>query len=144
MLRGFIKEGKREVTTWFALENELVAAIRTFTPNVSSKENIQAIEDCDMFAMKIADLDRLYLKYPSFNIVGRKVMELYYVLAENRAFITRMHNAGRKYELFLESYSHIANRVQLTYIASFLGISVETLSRERAKKGRARKKGKQQ
>lgn len=140
MLRGFIKEGKREVTTWFALENELVAAIRTFTPNVAIKENIQAIENCEMFAMKVADLDRLYLKYPSFNIIGRKVMELYYVLAENRAYITRMHNAGKKYELFLELYSHIANRIQLTYIASFLGITIETLSRERAKKGSARRK----
>jgi CRP-like cAMP-binding protein len=136
MLRGFIKENNREITTWFALENELVAAIRTFTPNVLTKENIQAIEDCEMFAMKVTDLDKLYLKYPSFNIIGRKVMEMYYVLAENRAFITRLHDAEKKYELFLEIYSHIANRIQLTYIASFLGITIETLSRVRARKKR--------
>jgi CRP-like cAMP-binding protein len=140
MLRGFIKEGNKEITTWFALENELVAAISMFTSNVLTKENIQAIEDCEMFAMKITDLDKLYLKYPSFNIIGRKVMELYYVLAENRAFLTRLHDAQKKYDLFLQLYSHIANRIQLTYIASFLGVTIETLSRVRAKKGSSRKK----
>jgi CRP-like cAMP-binding protein len=134
MLRGFIQEGHREITTWFALENELVAAIRTFVDNMPTKENIQAIEDCEMLAMKITDLDKLYQKFPSFNIVGRKVMEIYYVLAENRAYITRLHDAEKKYELFLQLYAHIANRVQLTYIASFLGITIETLSRVRSKK----------
>lgn len=133
LLRGFIKENDREITTWFALENELVAAIRTFALNTPAKENIQALEDCEMFAMKVTDLNNLYLKYPSFNIIGRKVMELYYVLAENRTYIIRMHEAEQKYELFLQLYAHIATRIPLTHIASFLGITVETLSRVRSK-----------
>lgn len=133
LLRGFIKENNKDITTWFALENELVAAIRTFVTHMPTKENIQALEDCEMLAIKITDLDKLYLKYPSFNIIGRKVMELYYVLAENRTYIIRMHEAEQKYELFLQLYSHIATRIPLTHIASFLGITVETLSRVRSK-----------
>src|SRR5688572_1688862 len=89
LLRGFIKENNKDITTWFAFENELVAAIRTFVTSMPTKENIQALEDCEMYAIKIKDLDKLYLKYPSFNIIGRKVMELYYVLAENRTYIIR-------------------------------------------------------
>jgi CRP-like cAMP-binding protein len=134
LLRGFIKEKEKEITTWFALENELVAAISTFAQGHPTRENIQAIEDCELLAMKITDLDKLYQKYPSFNIVGRKVMELYYYLAENRAYITRLHDAEEKYELYLRYFSHFANRVQLTYVASFLGMSIETLSRVRSKK----------
>lgn len=139
LLRGFIKENNKDITTWFALENELVAAIRTFVTNMPTKENIQALEDCEMFAMKITDLDKLYLKYPSFNVIGRKVMELYYVLAENRTYIIRMHEAEQKYELFLQLYSHIATRIPITHIASFLGITVETLSRVRSKASRDKK-----
>jgi CRP-like cAMP-binding protein len=133
LLRGFIEEDNKEITTWFALENELVAAISTFVQHPPARENIQAVEDCELIGMKLADLDTLYLRYPSFNTIGRKVMELYYGLAESRAYITRLHDAERKYELFLLHFSHFANRVQLTHIASFLGMTIETLSRVRAK-----------
>lgn len=133
LLRGFIEENNKEVTTWFALENEMVAALTTFVLQLPARENIQAIEDCDLVALTITDLDKLYIKYPSFNVIGRKVMELYYVLAENRAYICRLHDAEKKYELFLLYFSHFANRVKLIYIASFLGITIETLSRVRAR-----------
>src|SRR5262245_52816976 len=133
LLRGFINENKKEITTWFALENEMVAALTTFVLQLPARENIQAIEDCELVALTIVDLDKLYIKYPSFNVIGRKVMELYYVLAENRAFICRLHDAEKKYELFLLYFSHFANRVKLIYIASFLGITIETLSRVRSK-----------
>jgi CRP-like cAMP-binding protein len=133
LLRGFIKEEKKEITTWFALENELVTALNCFITRTATLENIQAIEDCELLVMSFDDLDKLYLKYPSFNIVGRKIAELYYYLAENRAYIMRLHDAEKKYQLFLQYYSHIANRIKLIYIASFLGITIETLSRVRAK-----------
>lgn len=139
MLRGFIMENRKEITTWFALENELVASISTFIANPPAKQNIQAIEHCELVAMKLTDLDQLYLKYRSFNIIGRKIMELYYGLAESRAYITRLHDAEKKYELFLLYFSHYANRVQLTYIASFLGMTIETLSRVRAKSSSRKK-----
>ena len=133
LLRGFITEEKKEITTWFALENELVTALNCFITRTATLENIRAIEDCELLVMSYDDLDKLYLKYPSFNIVGRKIAELYYYLSENRGYIMRLHDAEKKYQLFLKSYSHIANRIKLIYIASFLGITIETLSRVRAK-----------
>jgi hypothetical protein len=52
-------------------------------------------------------------QYPSFNIVGRKITELYYVYAEKRAYITRLHDAERKYELLMNLYPHYLNRIPL-------------------------------
>jgi len=133
VLRGFIREGDKEITTWITIENEIVAAIGSFILQRPTLENMQAIEDCEMIGIKFTDLDKLYLQYPSFNIIGRKITELYYVYAENRAYITRLHDAEKKYELFLQFYAHFVNRVPLKYIASFLGMTIETLSRVRAK-----------
>lgn len=133
LLRGFIKEGGKEITTWFAIENEMAAGISSFLLQVATTENIQAVEDCELLAIDFSDLNKMYQKYPSFNIIGRKITEFHYTSAEKRAYITRLHDAERKYALFLEFYPHLANRVQLTYIASFLGITIETLSRVRAK-----------
>lgn len=139
VLRGFITEDKKEITTWLTVENEVVATITGFLLQKPTMENIQAIEDCDMLGIKWVDLNRLYMQYPSFNIVGRKITEQYYMYAENRAYITRLHDAGKKYELFMQLYAHLLNRVPLKYIASFLGITIETLSRVRAR-GSARSK----
>ena len=133
LLRGFIKEEHKEITTWFASENEMAAAINSFIKQVATRENIQAVENTELLAISFDDLNKTYLKYPSFNIVGRKIAELHYTYSENRAYITRLHDAEKKYALFLEFYAHLANRIQLTYIASFLGITIETLSRVRSK-----------
>lgn len=133
LLRGFIKENNKEITTWFAIENEMAAAIRSFLLQIATIENIQAVEDCELLAIDFSDLNKMYQKYPSFNIIGRKITEFHYTSADIRAYITRLHDAKKKYALFLESYSHLANRVQLTHVASFLGITIETLSRVRAK-----------
>lgn len=139
LLRGFIKEENKEITTWFAMENEMVSGIRSFLLQVETVENIQAVEDCELLAISFSDLTKIYEKYPSFNITGRKITEFHYTSAENRAYITRLHDAEKKYALFLEFYPQLANRVQLSYVASFLGITNETLSRVRAKTS-ARKK----
>lgn len=140
VLRGFITEEGKEITTWLTIENEVVSTITGFLLQTPTMENIQAIEDCELLAIKFEDLTRLYMKYPSFNIVGRKITEQYYMYAEQRAYITRLHDAERKYELLTQLYAHFLNRIPLKYIASFLGITIETLSRVRAKTNTWRKK----
>lgn len=133
VVRGFIREGKREITTWITAEGEMVSSILTFEVKGSSIENMQAIEDCELLALTLADLQKLYDQFPEFNIVSRKLLQQYYSDAERRAFIVRLTNAETKYRQFLIRYSHFANRIPLTYIASFLGITLETLSRVRRK-----------
>jgi len=131
VVRGFMQEGEKDITTWITADNELVSSIYAIDDRQAVMENIQAIEDCEMLALRCADLERLYAQFPEFNIVTRKLLEKYYKDAEGRAFIARLTNAENKYEQFLIRYNHLANRVPLKYIASFLGITLETLSRVR-------------
>ncbi|HEX4373728.1 MAG TPA: hypothetical protein VHZ50_10530, partial [Puia sp.] len=114
-------------------ENELVTSISSLESDDPSIENMQAIEACEMFSLSFADLQHLYAQAPEFNIVIRKLLQQYYRDAERRAFIARLTNAENKYKYFLTRYSHLANRIPLKYIASFLGITLETLSRVRKK-----------
>ena len=133
VVRGFIKEGKRDITTWITAEGEMVSSILSFEEKGSAIENMQAIEDCEMLVLTLVDLEKMYEEFPEFNIIGRKLLQQYYSDAEGRAFIARLTNAETKYKQFLTRYSHFANRIPLTYIASFLGITLETLSRVRRK-----------
>lgn len=130
-VRGFIKEGDKDITTWITAENELVTSIYGLSKKRPALENMQALEDCEMLTLTLADLENLYLQFPEFNIVTRKLLERYYQDAEGRAFIARLTNAENKYTQFLAKYGHLSNRIPLKYIASFLGMTLETLSRVR-------------
>ena len=132
-VRGFIKDGAKDITTWITAENEVVSSISSLDMKEPAQENMQAIENCEMLALTYSDFQDLYIKFPEFNIVARKLLQKYYQDAERRAFIARVTKAEKKYRLFLTRYGHLANRIPLKYIASFLGITLETLSRVRKK-----------
>jgi len=132
-VRGFIKEGTKDITTWITAENEVVSSISSLDMREPAQENMQAIENCELLALTYDDFQDLYIKFPEFNIVARKLLQKYYRDAEGRAFIARLTKAEKKYRLFLIRYGHLANRIPLKYIASFLGITLETLSRVRKK-----------
>jgi CRP-like cAMP-binding protein len=132
-VRGFIKEGQKDITTWITAENELVTSISGLDKKNPAIENMQAIEECEMLALSYGDLQNLYGQFPEFNIVIRKLLQQYYQDAEKRAFIARLTNAESKYRYFISHHSNLVNRIPLKYVASFLGITLETLSRVRKK-----------
>lgn len=133
VVRGFIKDGNNEITTWIAKENEIVGTIRNLWIDGDSDEYLQALEDVDLVAIPHVLSEYLYENFPEANIVGRKMMELYYRSAEERAYLCRISSAEKRYKRFLLSFPDLINRVSLKYIASFLAIRLETLSRIRAK-----------
>ncbi|MFT3826980.1 MAG: Crp/Fnr family transcriptional regulator [Chitinophagaceae bacterium] len=136
ILRGYVKDGRKEITTWITTERQLVTSITGFDKQIPAKENIQAIEDCELTAIYHKDLYYLYEHHSEMNIVSRKLLEEYYRHAEERAFIARLTEATTKYKYFIATSSHLLNRVPLKFIASYLGMTLETLSRIRGKLSR--------
>jgi len=133
-LRAYIREDAKEITTWITAEDEMVTSIRSlFDPQEPSRENIQAIEDCELIGAQHESLQYLYEHYIEMNIVGRKLLERYYCDAEERAYISRLTRAESKYRHFILTKGRLVNRIPLKYIASYLGMTLETLSRIRSK-----------
>jgi CRP-like cAMP-binding protein len=110
------------VTSIFSLDNP-----------AQSIENIQALENCELLALSFDSLNELYIRFPEFNLIARKLLQRYYADAERRAFIARLTKAENKYRHFLLLHQPLANRIPLKYIASYLGMTLETLSRVRKK-----------
>jgi CRP-like cAMP-binding protein len=132
-LRGFTREGSRDITTWITVEGELVSSILSFDEQVRAIENIQALEKCDLLSITHAELEEMYKLFPECNILARKILQRYYADAERRAFIARLTKAENKYRYFLQRHHSLSNRIPLKYIASYLGVTLETLSRIRKK-----------
>jgi CRP-like cAMP-binding protein len=133
VLRSFIKYGKKEITVWINPENEITTCIRSMSNSKPSDEYIQAIEHCELVVIPVDALQNMYTVFPELNLLGRKKLEQYYAESEERVYICRIPDARSRYEHFNHTRPELVNRIPLKYVASYLGMTLETLSRLRAK-----------
>ncbi|PWS30859.1 Crp/Fnr family transcriptional regulator [Pedobacter paludis] len=127
------KEGK-ETNTWFLFENELLISVFGFFTGQPSFEYIETLEDSTLIAVKRERLDAMYLQFMEFNYSGRKLTEYYYIRNEKQTNNLRMLSAKQRYDQLMLHNPQLFHRVSLGHIASYLGISQETLSRIRKQK----------
>lgn len=136
VVQGYIKENGKEITTWIMQENEIAGSFRTIGTGNPCDEYLQALEDSELIAIPIATTEYLFDHFPESNAIARRLWERKYRQAEERACIVRIPNAAKKYERFMETNPGLVNRISLRYIASHLGITLETLSRIRSRQSK--------
>lgn len=124
------KEGT-ETTSWFLFENEFLISVYSFFTGQPSFEYVETLEDCTLIVLKRTVLNHLYEQFLEFNVIGRKLTEYYYIRNETQANDLRILTAKERYLKLMKNNPKLINRVALGYIASYLGISQETLSRIR-------------
>ncbi|AWO01353.1 Crp/Fnr family transcriptional regulator [Chitinophaga alhagiae] len=133
MVRAYyIKDDGQEITSWFMKEGDIIISVQSFFTQTESHEVLEALDDTLCISLRIDVLEEIYRKFPEFNFVGRKLTEHYYIQMENRAFSLRMDDARQRYDRLVAQHPDIITRVPIGYIASYLGISAETLSRIRS------------
>lgn len=128
----YVKEEK-EITNWFIKENMMFAATYSILTGEANYSNYETLEDTYVLKLKYSVLESFYAKYHSVEHLGRKIIEAYYGAFMKKTFDVLFLSAEERYSLFLKDNSDLLNRVPLRYIASYLGITQETLSRLRAK-----------
>lgn len=120
-----------ETNSWLLLENELIISVYSFFSQKPSFENIETLEECRLIKLSYNQLNQLYNSHLSFNIIGRKLTEHYYIKSEEKAHLLRTFSAQEKYDYVLRNNPEIIKRFSLGHIASYLGITQSTLSRIR-------------
>ncbi|HYC27273.1 MAG TPA: Crp/Fnr family transcriptional regulator [Chitinophagaceae bacterium] len=134
LLRGYYFNEDKEVTHWFARENEFATSFYAFITRERSAEFIQAIEHCEVIRINYDDLQALYHKFPETERIGRLLIEQYYIRLESRLLGLQFTSAKERYQKLLSERPELLQRVTLGQIASYLGITQETLSRIRGEK----------
>jgi CRP-like cAMP-binding protein len=134
LLRCFYTKEDKEISSWFMKEGDVIISVESFFNQLESKENIQALEDCLLFYVSYDELQYAYKNFPDFNTIGRILTQKYYQLSEQRLYSLRMQRAVERYLFLVDHFPQIIQRVPLKYIASYLGITEETLSRIRAQR----------
>jgi CRP-like cAMP-binding protein len=132
LLRGYYLHDGKEVTNWFGQEGEFATCFYAFVAEKPSFESIQVIEDCELIQLSFTNLQSLYTKFPETERLGRIITENYYIKLEERLLSLQFKTAKERYQHFVKSKPSLLQRTSLGQIASYLGITQETLSRIRA------------
>ena len=123
-----------EVILQFAIENAWVSDISfSIYEDKPSQVFIETLEDCELLLFSPEAKENLFVKAPRFERAFRILMQRNLSVTQNRLFNTIAKTATEKYQEFLEHYPTIPQRVAQHYIASYLGISPEFLSKIRKK-----------
>ncbi|KAA2243333.1 Crp/Fnr family transcriptional regulator [Chitinophaga agrisoli] len=132
-LRGFYNLDGKEITHWFGFENDFVTSFHSFITQEPAVENIQLLEGCILWAISKESLATLLNTYHEAERLVRIAYEKYYIRLEERYVNAQFRTATELYENLLQRAPHIIERISLGYIASYLGMSQETLSRVRSR-----------
>lgn len=131
LLRAYYIIDGSDVSSLFMEKGDFVMSVLSFLKRQPSYEFIEALEDCKLSGFHYDDLTALYAKHVEFNIAGRKLTEAYFCLSEERLVALRKRTAKEKYEYLMNKHPNLVKRVPLKDLASYLGLTPETLSRMR-------------
>lgn len=129
--RAYYLQDGRDISDWFTFENEIMASIVSFFSDKPSPHYVQFLEDSVAVEFSKETLDHLSSKHHDFErFISKVVTETMLGLCE-RLHTIQFVKADERFTRLLKIYPNITNRVPLTHIASYLGITLETLSRIR-------------
>ena len=132
-VRGFYNLDGKEITHWFGFEKDFVTSFHSFITQEPAVENIQLLEGCILWSISKETLTELFNQHHEIERLVRIAYEKYYIRLEERFVNAQFKTAAERYENLLQQAPHILERAPLGCIASYLGISQETLSRIRSK-----------
>lgn len=119
MVRSFYKKGKTEITIWFAYEGQTAVSMSSLFDSKPSRETVECVENCDLLCISNKDLQELYGKYECMNTIGRKMVEEYCNILDDRVYSLQVMSATERYKDLMEYEPQIIQRAPLSNIASF-------------------------
>ena len=129
----YLTEAGKDVTTEFYFPDDLAVSLQSYTLQEPGVEFIQALAETVVLMIDYAAVQKLKIIHPKLLELDLMLVEYYAMWLEERLFQFHSFDASERYRQLLVNQPEFVRKVNLTYIASYLGVSLETLSRIRAK-----------
>ncbi len=135
MVRVFLTEEGKEISLDFAFENMFTSSYSSFLQQQPSAVYIEALADTRVLKFSHDKLYRLYDRSHQAERMGRLIAELNYIRKNNREISFLKYTAKERYLNLLEQHPKLVQEIPVKYLASYLGIEPESLSRIRRSVG---------
>jgi CRP-like cAMP-binding protein len=122
-----------EITKYFIEENNLVVDLESFDNQICSSTYVQSVTDCKMIVFSRKDWQELLQTIVGWDAIVHKIISRALMQKVERRSPLVTEDATTRYLKFLEIYPNVVNRIPLSYIASYLGMTQSSLSRIRKK-----------
>jgi len=132
--RTFYYKDGRDITYWIAMENDFVGAMSSYFMREPSNKIVETLEDCVLWEFEYHKLEALFSANQELAKAGRLFANYGISLLEKRFDNLHFHTAKERYDILINQQPGLLQRVPLGMIASYLGITQETLSRIRTQK----------
>ena len=130
-LRVYYNHEGEEITRDITPLHSFATALPSFVSQTPSFEIISAITNCELLVIKKEHLDYLYSEYPKWERLGRRIIEEMFVESQRRIYSFITETAETRYKRILKQYPDMIHDIPIKYIADFLGIKLQSLSRLR-------------
>ena len=127
----YLKDGK-DVTDWISDEHSFASSIISFITRRPDRRGIELLEDSVLYSLHYNDLDNLCSKYHDIENLYRKLISFGLVQLQQKFDDLHFATALERYQVLMKTNPSFIQRVPLGMIASYLGITQETLSRIRS------------
>ncbi|UTX50081.1 MULTISPECIES: Crp/Fnr family transcriptional regulator [Chryseobacterium] len=112
-----------------SVENWWLADFESFFLLTPSRFNIEALEPLEILQSTNAEIEQFLKHIPAFSAMTNVINQNYAIAAQKRMLASNSYTAEERYEELIRSYPHFLQRFPQNMIASYLGLSPETLSR---------------
>lgn len=131
-VKAFYVNNDKKVVDWFSFENEFITSSTSYLTNEPSLHFIEAMEDCIILETEKISVELLCKNHHDFEHLFRIILSKVIVQFRHRIVSLQFKTVRQRYKSLIQQYPQIELIVPLGDIASFLGITQETLSRIRA------------
>jgi CRP-like cAMP-binding protein len=131
LVRQFYYKNKKEVTEYMAAENTIMMSIESLFREQPSQQIIHCLEPTIIYMLPKAELEAVAMRSVNIQILYRKILEESLIISQQRADMLRFESAQDRYQKLVKSSPQLVLRAPLVYIASYLQMTPETLSRVR-------------
>ena len=131
LVRQFYYKNGKELTEYMATENTICMSIESLFKEQPSLQQMQALEPTLIFALPKARLEHEAVRNVNIQMLYRKILEESLILSQIHADMLRFESAQERYAKLVKRSPQLVLRAPLLYIASYLQMTPETLSRVR-------------
>ncbi len=132
LVRQFYHKNGKEVTEHIGADHSIFMCIESLFKEEPSKIEVETLENSIIYALPKGRLEEISLHHVNIQMLYRKILEESLIISQRHADLVRFESAQSRYEKLCKQSPQVVMRAPLLYVANYLQMTPETLSRVRA------------